>query len=48
MGGVCGTYWGEERFIQGFGGELEGKRPLGRPGCRWEDNFKKDHKEIGC
>jgi hypothetical protein len=32
MGGICGTYWGEERFVQGFGGELEGKRPLGE--CR--------------
>jgi hypothetical protein len=21
MGGACGTYGGEERFIQGFGGE---------------------------
>jgi hypothetical protein len=23
------------------------KRPLGRPGCRWEDNIKLDLKEIG-
>jgi hypothetical protein len=26
----------------------EGKRTLGRPGCRWEDNIKIDLKEIGC
>jgi len=24
-------YGGEERCIKGFGGEPEGKRPLGRP-----------------
>jgi hypothetical protein len=23
-------------------GGLEGKRPLGRPTCRWEDNIKVD------
>jgi hypothetical protein len=23
-------------------GKLEGKRPLGRPGRRWEDNIKMD------
>ena len=25
MGGACGTYGGEERRIQGFGGETGGK-----------------------
>jgi len=25
----------------------EGKRPLGRPRCRWEDNIKMDLVEIG-
>jgi hypothetical protein len=25
----------------------EGKRPLGRPRCRWEDNIKMDLGEIG-
>jgi hypothetical protein len=25
----------------------EGKRPLGRPRCRWEDNIKIDLREIG-
>jgi hypothetical protein len=25
----------------------EGKRPLGRPRCRWEDNIKMDFREIG-
>ena len=26
----------------------EGKRPLGRPRRRWEDNVKMDHQEVGC
>jgi len=26
----------------------EGKRPLGRPRRRWEDNFKIDLQEVGC
>ena len=26
----------------------EGKRPLGRPRLRWEDNIKMDLKEVGC
>jgi len=25
-----------------------GKRPLGRPRCRWEDNIKMDLQEMGC
>jgi hypothetical protein len=27
-------------------GKPEVKRPLGRPGCRWEDNLKMDLREI--
>ena len=26
----------------------EGKRPLGRPSRRWEDNIKMDIQEVGC
>ena len=26
----------------------EGKRPLGRPRLRWEDNIKRDLQEVGC
>jgi hypothetical protein len=26
----------------------EGKRPLGRPRCRWEDSIKVDLQEVGC
>ena len=25
----------------------DGKRPLGRPRCRWEDNIKMDLEEVG-
>jgi hypothetical protein len=28
-------------------GRLKGKRPLGRPRRRWEDNIKMDLKETG-
>ena len=28
-------------------GEPEGKRPLGRPRCSWEDNIKMDLQEVG-
>jgi hypothetical protein len=26
----------------------EGKRPLGRPGLRWEDNIKMDLQKVEC
>jgi hypothetical protein len=29
-------------------GKPEGKRPLGRPKRRWEDNIKMDLQEVGC
>jgi hypothetical protein len=28
-------------------GRPEGRRPLGRPRCRWEDNIKMDLREVG-
>jgi hypothetical protein len=28
-------------------GKLEGRRPLGRPRCRREDNIKMDLREVG-
>ena len=30
-----------------LGGKPEGKRPLGRPRRRWEDNIKMDLEEVG-
>jgi len=29
-------------------GKPEGKRPLGRPWCRWEDNITMDLQAGGC
>jgi len=41
VGGLCSTCEGEEKYIQGFGGEnLKGKKPVGRPRRRWEHNIK--------
>jgi len=37
-----------EMGVQCFGGKPEGKRPLGRPRHRWEDNIKVDFQEVGC
>jgi hypothetical protein len=39
---------GEKRNAYGIlVGKPEGKRPLGRPRRRWQDNIKMDLKEIG-
>jgi len=29
-------------------GKPEGRRPLGRPRCRWVDNIRMDLQEVGC
>jgi len=40
---------GERRDVyRGLVGKPEGKRPLGRPRRRWEDNIKTDLQEVGC
>jgi hypothetical protein len=33
-------YGEEEKYIQVLVGKSEGKTPLGRPRCRWEDDVK--------
>ena len=46
MGGACGAYWegrGEHKVLVV---KHEGKRPLGRPRRRWEDNIKMDLQEV--
>jgi hypothetical protein len=40
------AHMGEES-VQGLVGKREGKRPLGRPRCRWEDGIRMDLREIG-
>ena len=40
---------GEDRGVhRGLVGKPEGKRPLGRPRRRWEDNIKMDLQEVGA
>jgi hypothetical protein len=38
---------GEKREYRNLVGKPEGKRPLGRPRFRWEDNIKMHHRERG-
>ena len=46
MGGACSAY-GERRGVyRVLVGKPEGKRPLGRPRRRWEDNIKMDLQEM--
>jgi hypothetical protein len=47
MGQVCSTQGRDDKYIQNFSGELEGKRPIGKPGRRPEDNIKINLKDIG-
>jgi hypothetical protein len=47
VGGTCGTH-GEWRSVyRVLVGRPEGKRPLGRRRRRWENNIKRDLREIG-
>ena len=39
---------GEERGVyRVLVGKPEGKRPMGRPSCRWVDNIRTDLQEVG-
>ena len=41
--------WGRgEASTEFLVGKPGGKRPLGRPKRRWEDNIKRDFQEVGC
>jgi len=45
----CVVRMGERRGIYRVWVEKpKGKRPLGRPRHRWEDNIKMDFQELGC
>ena len=39
---------GDKRRIKVLVGKPEGKRTLGRPRRRWEDNIKMYLQEVGC
>jgi hypothetical protein len=48
IGGACSTY-GEGRGVyRVLVRKPEGKRLLGRPRLRWEDNIRVDLQEVGC
>jgi len=43
------AHMGEERGVcRVLVGKPEGKRPMGRPRCRWVDNIRMDLQEVGC
>jgi hypothetical protein len=47
MGGSCSAYGGEKSHVQCLVRKPEGKRPLGRPRCRLENNIKADLQKGG-
>jgi hypothetical protein len=40
--------WGRRSAYTALVGKSEGRRPLGRPRRKWEDNIKMDFREVGC
>jgi hypothetical protein len=43
------AWMGEDRSVyRVLMGKPKGKRPLGRPRCRCEDNIRMDLQEVGC
>jgi hypothetical protein len=47
MGGACSTHGEKRNEYEILVGEPEGKRAVGRPRRRWEDNIKMHLREIG-
>jgi hypothetical protein len=47
MGRACRTNWEKTNAYRVLMGKPEGKRPLGRPRRRWENNIRMDLREIG-
>jgi len=48
IGGSRSAYTGKRGVYMVLVGKPEGKRPLGRPRRRWEDNIKMNLQEVGC
>jgi len=48
MGRACTIYGGRRVLYRVLVEKPEGKRPLGRPRPKWEDNMKMDLQEVGC
>jgi hypothetical protein len=47
MGVTCSTYGGERGVYRVLVGKPEGRRPLGKPRRKWEDNMRMDIQEVG-
>jgi hypothetical protein len=48
MGGACSADGEGKGVYRVLVGQPEGKRPMGRPRRRWEDNIKMDLQEVEC
>jgi len=48
MGRACSRYWRGRGLYRVLVWKPEGKRPLGRPRRRWDDNIKMDLQEVRC
>jgi hypothetical protein len=48
MGEACSAYDEERGMYRCLMGKRDGKRPLGRPRRRWDENIKMDLQEVGC
>ena len=48
MGGTCSSMGERRGAYRVLAVKHEGKRPLGRPRHKWEDNIKMDLQEVGC
>jgi hypothetical protein len=51
MGGACSMHGGKRNAYRILVGKPEGKRQLGRPRHRWEDNIRMDltkRDRMGC
>jgi len=46
MGGTCSSYGERTGTYRVLVGKPDGKRPLGRPRRRWEDNINMDLHEV--
>jgi hypothetical protein len=46
MNSACSTHGEKRNAYKTLVGKPEGKRPLGRPRRRWEDNIRIDQREI--
>ena len=48
MGVACSAYGERRDLYRVLVGNPEGRRPLGRPRLRWEDDIKMNLQEVEC